>query len=210
MMTIADRCKLDRYFGTAIAAVLCFAFALKAFISDPDFHQLGIVGSSAAGNSALDILIGHCLSDFLYQRMVDGTFGSIRNKEHHIALICGAAVTHNLFHRLAVYRFIHHITLPFVVVFDLMRKSNYNVSSGLFKYVMRSNLLVYFLFRIVVIPFHWIWYLYVLFTTQKQWSEIWPLAWPVLIACSILIDWVNFKWGMAMIKTYQAEMKKVV
>lgn len=201
-----ERCKVDRYLGITAAEVLCFVFALKAFISDSDFHQLGLVGSSAAGNVALDIMIGQCVSDLLYQRMVEGTFGSIRNVGHHFAAIGGAVVSYYFFHRLAVYRFIHHITHPSIIIYDLMKKLKCDPSGGQFRCVMVVNMCIYFLFRIVVIPLHWAWFIYEIVTSQDEWSEVWLLAWVALIACNIVIDCVNYKWAKGLLKNYREVM----
>ena len=196
-----ERCQIDRLFGTAIAVVPCFAFALKAFVFDPDFHQLTLLGSSTPGNAALGIMIGQCLSDFLYERMVDGTFGSIRNIGHHLASIVGAGVGFSVFHRLVVYRFIHHISIPLAIIYDAMRKLKCNTKSGLFRCVMNINLFIFFLFRVVVIPFHWAWYFYEVFTWRDEWQEIWPPFWIVLVS-GIVIDCVNFIWAKGLWKIY--------
>ena len=206
VLTAGEKCNLDRHFGTTIAGMLCFAFALKAFISDPDFHQLGLVGSSATGNVALDIAIGQCVSDLLYHRIAEGTYGSNRSVWHHSAVIIGIVVAHKLFHRISVYRFIHFIVSPFLMVYYLMRKLEY-INSGLFKYVMLINLSLYFLFRIAVIPFHWAWYIYEIVYAKSDWSQIWPPAWIVLIMCNILIDCINCLRGRALFKNYQEIME---
>ena len=200
-LPIRERCKIDRYLGTAIAVVPCFAFALQAFVFDPDFRQLTLLGSSTPGNAALGIMIGQCLSDFLYERIVDGTFGSIRNVGHHLASIVGAGVGFNVFHRLVVYRFIHHISLPSGIIYDVMRKLKCNSRSRLFRFVMSINLFIFFLFRVVVIPFHWVWYFYELFTWRDEWQEIWLPFWAVLVG-GIVIDYVNFIWAKGLWKIY--------
>ena len=205
-LSALERCKIDRYFGTAVAVVLSFALACKAFFSDPDFHQLSLVGTSAAGNAALCIMIGQCLSDFLYQRMVEGTFGSIRNLGHHFVVIIGAALGFHFFHRMVVYRFIHHISLPFVIIYDLMRKLKFDTSGRLFRFVMYANLFIFFLSRVVVIPFHWAWYIYEIVTWQDEWSEISLFARIIMLAGSVVIDCVNCIWAKGFIKIYQESM----
>ena len=201
-----EKCRVDRYFGTAVTSVLSFVFALKAFISDSDFQQLGLVGSSVAGNVALDIMIGQCISDLLYEKKVEGTFGSIRNVGHHFAVIVVAVVAHNFFHRLIVYRFIHHISFPSLKIYDLM-KLECDTRGGLFWCAMYVNLGVYFLFRIAVIPFHWVWYIYEIVTSQDEWSAVWLLALLLLIAGSIVIDCLNCMWGWKLMKRYREVMK---
>ena len=190
-----EKCKFDRHFANGIAGILCSIFALQAFIFDPDFHQLGLVGSSTAGNAILDITIGQYLAELLYQWMVEGTYESFCHVFHHFVGIVGAAVTHNFFHRLAVYRCIHLIILPFRTITDQMRKLNYNTSNGLFKCLMLVYLFVFFFFRVTVIPFHWYWYFRVIETSKREWSEIWPSAWIVFIGCSVVIDCLSILWG---------------
>ena len=202
-LPVVEQCKIDRYFGTAIATVLSFAFALIAFFYDPDFHQLALVGSSAIGNAALSITIGQFLSDFLYEKRVVGTFGSIRNQGHHFAAISGAALGFYFFHRLIIYRFIHHLSLPSVIIYDLMRKLKCDTRGRLFKCVMYANLFIFFLFRVVVIPFHWVWYIYEIVTWRDEWPQIWLLAWITIIAGSVVIDCVNCCWAKGFIKIYR-------
>ena len=198
-----DKCKFDLHFGSTITGMLCFAFALKAFISDPDFHQLGLVGSSAAGNVALDITIGQCIADFLYHKMAANTYGSIRHVGHHIAVISGAVLTHNYFHRLFLSRCIHLVTAPFLMAYDQMNKLNYGARSSLFMFVIHVNWWVFFLFRIAVIPLFWLYCLYMMLSSWNELSEIWLLAVALLIiACGIAIDCANWKWRAALTKRY--------
>lgn len=201
-LPLRERCKIDRYLGTAITVLLCFAFALKAFAFEPDFHQLTLLGFSASGNAALGIMIGQCLSDFLYEWMVTGTFGSYRNVGHHLAAIFGAGVGFKVGHRLVVYRFIHHISLPSVIIYDVMRKWKCNTRSYLFRSVMSINLFIFFLFRVVVIPFHWVWYFYEIFTWRDEWQKIWLPFWIVFVG-GIVIDYVNVKWAIGLLKIYR-------
>ena len=198
-----ERCKSDRYLGTVVAVVPCFALGLKAFISDADFHQLSLVGSSTAGNAALGIMIGQLLSDFLYEKKLDGTFGSIRNVGHHLAAIGFAVVGYNFFHRFLVYRIIHLISFPTLIIYDLMRKCD--TKGRLFECVMQVNLLIFFLFRVVVIPFHWGWYIYEIVTGRDEWPEISLLAWIVMFASSVVIDYINCIWAKGLLKNYREE-----
>ena len=207
-MTVVEQCKVDRYCGTAIAAVMCFVFALKAFMFDPDFRQLTLVGSSASGNVVLDIVIGVFLSDFLYEKMVDGTFGSIRNVGFHLAAIGSSAVGYYFFHRLFLYRIIHHISLPLVIICDLMTKLKCDTSSRLFRCVMQVNLFIFFLVRVVVIPFHWAWYIYEIATWRDEWPEIWLLAWIALVASSVVTDYINCIWAKGLMKNYREAMAR--
>ena len=204
-----EKCEFDSHFGATIAGVLCIIFASVAFISDPHFHQLGLVGSSTAGNVALDIIIGQYIADVIFQWIVTGTYGSKLSMVHHISVIGSAIAAHNFFHRLAVYRFIHLFILPFVTIYEQMVALKYDISSGLFKCVMLINSCVFFLVRMAVIPFHWIWYVHVFVTSRNEWSMIWPLAWPVLIACSILIDCISCIWGGSLLKDCIKELRKV-
>lgn len=182
---------------------------LKAFIFDPDFHQLGLVDSSIAGNILLDVVIGQYIAELLYQWMVTGTIGSFCHVMHHIVGIIGAVITHKYFHRLAVYRFIHLTILPFRTITDQMKKLNYNGSNGLFKWAMRGYLVTFFLFRVAVIPFHWGWYISAILTSRNEWSEIWSSAWLVFIGSSVFMDVLSILWCGLLVQRNCKEMRKV-
>ena len=207
-LTVEERCKVDKHFGTAIAAVVSFVFALEALF-DTHFHQITLDGSSAAGNTALSVTIGHYLPDLLYQKMINGTFGSIRNVGYHLAAIGGSAVGYCFFHRLFVYRIIHHISIPIVTIYDLMRKLNCDTRGRLFTCVMYVNL--YFcLILIVAIPIHWIWCIYEIVTYRNEYSYIPLFAWIAMIAANIVTDYFNCEWVKRSMKSIQKVIKDLV
>ena len=188
---------------TATCGVVSIVLAGKAFFYEKDVEKLQLVGSTPTGIFALDVVLGQFLAEFVYQLWMLGYPGSTRNFLHHLSGIVGSVLSHHYWHKFALYRFTHEVTLPVIMVFAQMHMVEYNTNSTWYKIVARINLFTYFLFRIVVIPFHWLWFSYVIISSQSEWSDVWIAAWPVLFLCHAAVDYVDCYWGCQLMRIYQ-------
>ena len=198
-----EKCDFNMRLSQAISAVISVVLGVRAFFYEKDMQELKLVGASKVGCIALDLVIGQFLAEFVYHYRSLGNFGSIHNILHHICGIVGAIVSHHYFHQFAVYRFIHEVTQPIIMVFVQMHMVNYDTNSAWYKIVARINLCIYIFFRMVVIPFHWWWFHSVIKSAQSEWSDVWIVAWPLFYLSHAAVDCIDFYWGRKLIQIYR-------
>ena len=198
-----DKCDFNMRPSTAICGMILVVLTLRAFLYEEDIQKLQLVGSTSVGSFALDVVMGQFLAEFFYQSWKLGYPGSRRNILHHISGIVGSILSHHYFHKFAMYRFIHEVTLPVTMVFVQMHMAEYGTHRAWYKIVARINLFLFVLFRMAVIPFHWLWFAYVIASSQSEWSDV-PIAlWPFFFFCNGAIDYVDFYWGWKIIQIYR-------
>lgn len=198
-----DKCDFNMRLSQALCAVISVALGVKAFFFEEDMRSLQLVGTSRVGSIALDLAIGQFVAEFVYQYLSLGHLGSKQNKLHHVCGIVGAIVSHHYFHKFAVYRFIHEMTQPIIMVFVQMHMVHYNTNSTWYKIVARTNLCTYVCFRMLVIPLHWLWFCSVINSAQSEWPDVWTVAWPLFFLCHAAIDGVDSYWGCKLMRIYR-------
>ena len=192
---------------TALCGVVSIVLVARVFLYEEDIQRHNLVGSTSMGSFAIDIVLGQFLAEYVYQTWKIGYPGSKKNFLHHLCGIVGSIISHHYCHKFALYRFMHEVTLPVVAVFAQMHMVDYDINTTWYKIVARTNLFMFVVFRILVIPFHWAWFAYVIYSSQSEWSDVWPVAWPVLLLCHAAIDYVNVSWGCQLIHLYHKVSK---
>lgn len=192
---------------TALCGVVSIVLVARVFLYEEDIWRLNLVGSTSMGNFAMDIVLGQFLADYVYQTWKLGYPGSKRSILHHLSGIVGSILSHHYCHKFALYRFMHEITLPVVAVFAQMHMVEYDINTTWYKIVAHTNLCMYIVFRMLVIPFHWAWFAYVIYSSQSEWSDVWFVAWPIILLCHAAIDYVNFSWGCQLIQIHRQVSK---